>query len=355
MRISSYSKLLDAYLVVRCTDSIADTLNVLDTNGQNFVVVVDTTQKLFGIVTDGDIRRAFRDNIRLSRSISDICIRKPITLLETQRDAEARHQCQIHSIKSIPFVDEKGCLKAVFINSSETIEDPSRTALFIMAGGKGKRLDPLTRKCPKPLINVAGRPIIDYILDKALLEGFKKIFISVNYLGNKIEKHVTEMHGQASSITFVHEDKPLGTAGSLTLVDFTGIENLVVINADIITGLALNKLLISHIKQKNMATMAVKEHAIHNPYGVVHVKDEQIMSFEEKPIYKSLINMGVYVLSMQAIDSLEKSKYCDMPTLFELLINNGNKVGIFRFHEFWMDLGSSIDLKRAQMSLDGNA
>ena len=104
-----------------------------------------------------------------------------------------------------------------------------------------------------------------------------------------------------------------------------------------------------------MATMAVKEHAIHNPYGVVHVKDEQIMSFEEKPIYKSLINMGVYVLSMQAIDSLEKSKYCDMPTLFELLINNGNKVGIFRFHEFWMDLGSSIDLKRAQMSLDGNA
>lgn len=355
MRIKSFSSLVAAHLVLRCNDTLSDALHTLETNGQNFVIVVDDRYKLFGIVTDGDIRRAFLKKISLNQKISVIANRKPIKLTEDQSDTEALHLCQIHSVKSIPLVCETNRLKGVFINTPESIADPTSTALFVMAGGMGKRLYPLTRDCPKPLIKVAGRPIIDYILDKAMLEGFKNVFISVNHLANKIEQHVTQVRQAYQKVIFVQEDKPLGTAGSLSLADFTGINNLIVVNADIITQLALNDLLKSHIKSKRMATMAVKRHIIKNPYGVVNIKGDQITSFDEKPIYSSLINMGVYALSTNAIEYLEDSVYCDMPNLFERLMKQGENVGVFKFDDFWIDLGSTVDLEFAQNTLELDA
>jgi len=355
MRISSLSSLVDAHLVLRCNATISDALHALEKNGQNFIIVVDQNNKLLGMVTDGDIRRAFLKKISLNQKITAIASTNPITLRDDQTDAEALHFCQIHSVKSIPIVSKKNRLQGVFINIPERISNPTSTALFVMAGGRGKRLYPLTRDCPKPLINVAGRPIIDYILDKAMLEGFSKVFISVNHLANKIEQHVTQARQSYQNVTFVREDKPLGTAGSLSLADFNGIENVIVVNADIITQLALNDLLKSHIKSNRMATMAVKSHIIQNPYGVVNIQEEQITSFDEKPVYSSLINIGVYALSTNAIKYLEKAVYCDMPNLFEKLIKQGENVGIFRFDDFWIDLGSPVDLEFAQNTLDTDA
>ncbi|MDC3047477.1 sugar phosphate nucleotidyltransferase, partial [Prochlorococcus sp. AH-736-A21] len=224
-----------------------------------------------------------------------------------------------------------------------------KNTFVIMAGGQGKRLRPYTENCPKPMIEIEGKPMLEHILYRAKLEGFQNFIISINYLGQIIKDYFGDGSRHNINIKYVNEDLPLGTAGSLSLLELPD-EPFLVSNGDIITDISYGNLLDFHIKHNAVATMAIKIHQWQNPFGIVSMDGIVIKGFEEKPIIKSQVNAGVYALSKDSLDSLIKNEKCDMPDLF-LKLKSQKKLTIgYPIHEHWKDIGRPDDLKTFKLN-----
>lgn len=218
--------------------------------------------------------------------------------------------------------------------------------LIIMAGGKGTRMLPLTKEIPKPMAPVKGKPMIQHIIDKAKAEGFRKFIISLGYLGEVIEHHFTKNIDNQIEIIFIKEEKPLGTAGALSLLqDMQISKSFVVTNGDLISDVSYRELLEYHKDQGAQGTMVVKEHLIKNPYGVIITEGEKIKKIVEKPITKSLVNAGVYCFNSEIIKTLKKNHHLDMTSLFEMLIAQNKKCNIYGLLEEWNDIANIEQLK----------
>jgi len=222
----------------------------------------------------------------------------------------------------------------------------------IMAGGIGTRLRPLTDNCPKPMLLVAGKPMLEHIINRAKLEGFSRFIISINYLGHIIESYFGDGKSLDVSIEYLREESPLGTAGALSLFKVKPALPIVVTNGDVITDIRYGELLDFHLRHLASATMAVRVHEWQHPFGVVQTQGFEIVGFEEKPIARSHINAGVYALNPDALDLLSKNMHCDMPILFERLKAQSLRTVAYPMHEPWLDVGRQDDLNLA--NLDSN-
>jgi len=223
--------------------------------------------------------------------------------------------------------------------------------MIIMAGGKGTRLRPHTENCPKPMLPLGGKPMLEHIIERAKAEGFQHFVISIYYLGHMVEDYFGDGSRWDVRIEYLREKSPLGTAGAIGLMTSRPNVPFVVTNGDVITDIHYGELLDFHIRQDAIATMAVRVHEWQHPFGVVQTQGVDIVGFEEKPISRSHINAGIYVLDSDALDIMIDDAYCDMPTLFERLKSKDKRTVAYPMHEPWLDVGRPDDLVVAQIKV----
>jgi NDP-sugar pyrophosphorylase family protein len=222
------------------------------------------------------------------------------------------------------------------------------TPVVLRAGGKGVRLHPLTHTVPKPMLPIGDTPIIEIILRKLRSQGFKNIYISVNYLASVIEEHIKDGAWLGLNVQYLHEDKPLGTAGALAQLAGRINEPFIVMNSDLLTNCDFTQVVRFHNKQGAAATLGVREYQFQIPYGVVNIVGAEVESISEKPIHRSMVSAGIYALSPQALALIPKDEFTDMPTLLDMVRAQGDKVVAFPIHESWLDIGRHDDLNEAR-------
>jgi NDP-sugar pyrophosphorylase family protein len=217
-----------------------------------------------------------------------------------------------------------------------------------MAGGRGSRLMPLTNKIPKPMLKIGESPIIEIILRRLKEQGFQKVYISINYLGDQIQNHVGDGAWLGLSVKYLREKQPLGTAGALSLLKGQIDEPVVVMNSDLLTEANLAQLLSFHIREKVEATVGVREYTVQVPFGVVELKDGKVKEIVEKPTLRSLVSAGIYVLEPSALELVPNNEFCDMPTLIARMHRDNREISAFPIHEAWLDIGRMEDLNEAR-------
>ncbi len=330
------------------TDSlIADVIMNLEESGLQIVLIIGENRKLLGVITDGDIRRGLLRGYGIDSKVTDIMITSPMVVdLSTTREQAVKFMLR-EKIHHIPVVDDQGYLIDLYLLDEELIAPQHNNTLVIMAGGFGKRLMPHTENCPKPMLQISGKPILEHILERAILQGFNHFIISVFYLPDVIKNYFKDGSNWNINIEYIQEREPLGTAGALSLISNDQDLPIIVTNGDLITNIGYREILDYHSRHSSVATMAVRKHEIKNPYGVVKINGVDIVGFEEKPVYHSVVNAGIYVLNPQVLKLLSKEEFCDMPTLFERLKNQNQRTVVFPMHEKWLDVGEPDDLELA--------
>lgn len=311
------------------------------------VLVVNEFGKLEGTISDGDIRRALLRGLTLKSPIATVIHRNALVVpAEMKRDMVTQLMVA-NKIQQIPIVDEHRHVIGVHLWDEINTLPTRSNLLVIMAGGAGMRLRPHTEICPKPLLPVAGKPMLEHIIERAKSQGFNHIVLAIHYLGHMIEDFFGNGERWGVRIDYVREQSPLGTAGALGLINPRPDAPFIVTNGDVITDIHYGELLDFHIRHDAAATMAVRLHEWQNPFGVVRTKGVEIIGFEEKPITRTHINAGVYALDGKVFELLQADEYCDMPTLFARLQEDAARTIVYPMHELWLDVGRPDDLQLA--------
>ncbi|ANY66977.1 alcohol dehydrogenase [Paenibacillus sp. BIHB 4019] len=327
--------------------SILEAIKVIDRGSVQITLVVDEDQRLLGTVTDGDIRRGILRNIGLNDEVRQVMNTQPVTSREEDSKEYILSSMRHHNLKQIPVLDRMG--RVVRLHLLEEIIKPERCDnwVVLMAGGLGTRLGELTRDCPKPLLLVGNKPILEVILENFIANGFHRFMISVNYKAEMIMAHFEDGSKWGVEIEYIREDKRLGTAGALSLLPFVPEEPLLIMNGDLLTKVNFRQLLDYHNDSKGPATMCVREYEYQVPYGVVKVENNRLQSIEEKPLQRYFISGGIYVISPEVLSYIPSDTFYDMPTLFEKLIEEGASTSVFPIREYWLDIGRMDDFNRA--------
>ena len=328
--------------------NIQGAIRCLDQSGFQIAIVVDAENKLLGTITDGDIRRGLLRGLELSSPISMIVHRDPLVLPPTITKDAALKLMQANRIHQLPIVDDTRRVVGLHIwdELGEIARRPNK--MVIMAGGKGTRLRPHTEHCPKPLLPVRGKPMLEHIMERARTEGVEHFILAVHYLGHMIEDYFGDGARWNIRIEYLREEQPLGTAGALGLLSSRPAHPLLVTNGDVLTDVRYGEILDFHERLGATATMAVRSHEWQHPFGVVQTEGVNIIGFEEKPVIRSHVNAGIYVIEPRAVDALDHGEYCDMPTLFAKLQAASERTIVYPMHEPWLDVGRPADLEQAR-------
>ena len=328
--------------------SLQQAIRCLDASGLQIAIVARPDGRMVGTLTDGDIRRGLLRGMTLTSPADEIIHREPLVVPPQWGRDTVLQLMQANKVHQLPVVDEQR--RVVGLHLWDDLLAPAQrpNTLVVMAGGRGTRLLPHTEHCPKPLLPVGGKPMLEHIIERAKAEGFQHFVLAIHYLGYMIEDHFGNGAKWNVQITYLREQTPLGTAGALGLLPQQPTEPFLVTNGDVLTDIRYGELLDFHKRHRAAATMAVRLHEWQHPFGVVKTKGVDIIGFEEKPVSRSHINAGIYVLEPQALDLLGKDEHCDMPTLFERLQQQAARAIVYPMHEPWLDVGRPDDLKLAR-------
>ncbi len=330
---------------------IEDAIKVLNDCGLRIVLVIDDFFHLVGTISDGDIRRGLLRGLTLSSSIEQIVNERSITVLPGLERESVKELMKTNRIQQIPIVDSNQKVIGLHLWDEPDSVNLKENKFVIMAGGKGSRLHPQTKNCPKPMLHVAGRPILEHIIKRASLEGFHNFLIAINYLGEIIEDYFGNGSNFGVNIEYLREDLPMGTAGALSLIDPQPTEAFVVTNGDVITDIKYGDLLDFHLKHKADGSMAIRLDEWQNPFGVVEIEGIRIIGYEEKPITRNYTNAGVYVIDPLKLSLLRKNQFYNMPDLFNLIQESNGLTIAYPMHEKWIDVGRPDDLLQAQRDI----
>ena len=333
--------------VLPLNSRIREAIQVLDDASLKIVLITDMAGALIGTVSDGDIRRGLLKGLDLESPIQTIVHDDALVVPPNLNREVVVQLMTANKIQQIPIVDEKKHVVGLHLWDQMNALRARSNVMIIMAGGKGSRLHPLTENCPKPLLPIAGKPILEHIIERAKTEGFSHFIMAICHLGHMIEEYFGNGDDLGVKIEYLREESPLGTAGALSLLNPLPEGAFIVTNGDVITDIRYGELLDFHIQHGATATMAVRVHEWQSPFGVVETQGIEIIGYEEKPVSRSHINAGVYVIEPSAIQYLVKSVPCDMPTLFEFLQKEKNKVVAYPIHERWLDVGRPDELLKA--------
>lgn len=333
------------------SSTVQDAIENLNEVAIQIVLVIDDAGTLLGTVSDGDIRRALLRGESLSNPVTKVMQGNPLVVPENLDRETILKMMRANKIHQIPIVDDERKVVGLHLWDELTAPIVRENIMVIMAGGFGSRLRPNTNSCPKPMLEVAGKPMLEHIIARAVQDGFRNIYITVHYLGHIIEDYFGDGSGFDISITYLKENEPLGTAGGLSILSPSPDLPFVVSNGDVITDIKYDELLHFHNKHEAMATMAVRMHEMQHPFGVVHMDGVEIIGFEEKPVMSSHVNAGIYVLSPSVLEFVEKDRYLTMPNLFSILQDQNLKTVAYPMHEPWLDLGRPEDLEQASKAL----
>jgi dTDP-glucose pyrophosphorylase len=335
--------------ILPASATIQQAIANLDQVAIKIVLVVNAVGELEGTISDGDIRRGLLKGLDLNSPITSVIHRNALVVPPDMGREVVRQIMLANKIQQIPAVDARRHVVGLHLWDEITTPSERPNLMVIMAGGMGKRLRPFTENCPKPMLLVAGKPMLEHIIERAKSEGFRRFVLAIHYLGEMIEEYFGDGTRFGVQIDYLREESPLGTAGALGLLQPPPNKAFVVTNGDVITDIRYGELLDFHVRHNAAATMAVRLHEWQHPFGVVQMQGVEIVGFEEKPVARSHINAGVYALEPLALRALEENSHCDMPTLFERLQAQARRTVAYPMHEPWLDVGRPDDLAAARL------
>ncbi|GAK44775.1 putative mannose-1-phosphate guanyltransferase [Tepidicaulis marinus] len=328
--------------------TIREAIASLDRSALQIVLIVDGESHLKGTITDGDIRRALLRGEGMEAPVTKAMKENPITAGPEIDRATVLKWMKQFGIAQVPVVDHGGHIVGLETLNQLVRQQDSGNWVVIMAGGLGTRLRPLTEDLPKPLIPVGGKPVLEGIIERLAEQGFKRLFLSVNYQSEKVEDYFKDGSKWGVEITYLEENKRLGTAGALHLLPERPVEPFLVMNADLMTDIDFRRLIDFHNEQEADATMGVRDYRLQVPYGVIDTRGHRITGIVEKPVQSYFVNGGIYALSPSVLSYVPEDEMYDMPELFEALIKDGGLAAAFPIHEYWIDIGRFEDLDKAQ-------
>ena len=339
-------------VVVSPETPLRDAIAKIDKSALQIALVLNTDGTLAGVVTDGDIRRFVLSGKDIDEPVCEVMNSQPTTALVSMPRSEILALMRRKVIHHIPLVNiEHQVVDLTTLDDLIGVVDRPNWVI-IMAGGLGTRLYPLTKECPKPLVTVGGKPILEIIIENFAEQGFKEILVSVNYKAEMIEDYFKNGDRWGVQISYLREKECLGTAGALSLLPEKPSLPMIVMNADILTRTRFDNLLQFHEFQGAVATMAVREYDFQVPYGVVRVDGTEIQSIEEKPVQRFFVNSGIYALSPDVLDYLPTGTFFDMPSLFQKLAADTRTTAAYPLREYWLDIGRMTDLERANQEIN---
>lgn len=335
------------------TATIREAMTVVDRSGSAVCLLVDDAQHLVGVLTDGDLRRALLHGAALDSPAIEHATRSPQTVARGSSRALVLDLMRALGMTVVPEVDDDGVLVGLHTLSDVVGAAPLPNTAVIMAGGRGTRLGPLTRDRPKPLMTVAGRSIIEWIVLNLVGGGVRRVHVSVNYLADQVVEHLGDGSRLGCEITYLREDPdvPLGTAGSLALLrEQHGLPThpMLVMNGDLMVQFEVADLLEAHASQQASMTVATRSYHHQIPFGVVDSDDGVVRGLTEKPTLAAEINTGVYVVEPDLLDLVPAGTPSTMPDLVQACLDTGRRVAAWSLASDWIDVGTPHDLARAK-------
>jgi dTDP-glucose pyrophosphorylase len=328
--------------------TIQDAIQSLERSGLKIALVVDEQGVLLGTISDGDVRRGMLRGLGLGDAAEQIMHSDPLIVPPQMGIDMVLQLMQANKIVQLPICDEQRQVIGLHVWEDMLAPAASANLMVIMAGGKGTRLGAHTQNCPKPLLPIGDKPMLEHIIERARDSGFGRFVLAIHHFGDMIEEYFGDGSRWGVEIGYSRETAPLGTGGALSLLDPKPDRAFVVTNGDVLTDLRYSELLEFHNRHHAAATMAVRSYEWQHPFGVVRTRGLDIVGFDEKPVFHSHVNAGIYVVEPQALDLLEYGEPCDMPTLFERLQSLSKRTVVYPMHEEWLDIGSPEDLERAR-------
>jgi dTDP-glucose pyrophosphorylase/predicted transcriptional regulator len=328
--------------------TLREAIRNLEATGLQIVLVVSPTNELLGTVTDGDIRRSLLHGNDLETRVDVVMRHSPVVAPPDMSRQLVLQLMQANRLLQLPVVDAARTLVGLHLWDDVIAPKQRDHVMVVMAGGLGKRMRPFTEDCPKPMLPIAGKPMLEHIIESAKKEGFVRFVFAVRYLSHVIKEYFGNGEPWGVRIDYLHEEEPLGTAGALSLLDaLPGDLPFVVTNGDVLTDIRYGEMVDFHLRHGAEGTMAVRQHEWQHPFGVVRTDGVNIVGFEEKPVHRTHVNAGIYVLGGAALTLLNRAENCDMPTLFERMQAHQKKVIAYPMHEPWLDVGRPDDLPKA--------
>jgi len=326
---------------------LVDAMLSLNISGVEIALVTDDEGRLLGVLTDGDIRRALLAGATLESPLKPYIRDKYTSVDPILARAEVLELMQARGLSQIPAVDAAGRVVGLHLLQQiiGAVERPNWAV--ILAGGRGRRLHPITATLPKPMLKVAGRPIIERLVLHLVGFGIRNIFISINHFGNIIEDHFRDGSRFGCHILYLREDEPLGTGGPLSLLPSIPEAPIIVLNGDLVTEFNLAQLLHFHTAGSYIATMSIRPYVHEVPFGCVEVKNNCIIRLDEKPTIARSINAGIYALSPSILNRIPRQFY-PLTRLFDECIERGDPVGAFPMQSDWIDVGLAEQLRQAR-------
>lgn len=334
-------------LFINADSSIKSTMEVIDRGTRGIALVIDEDQRLLGTVTDGDVRRAILKSVSLDEPVSIIMNDNFVFVGENYSHMLVQTIFEKRKINQLPVLDDNMRVVNVIFYHEFFQQASKENWAVIMAGGLGSRLSSLTKDIPKPMLRVGPKPIIETIIEQLKNYGYKNIILSLNYKADIIRNYFQDGSNFGVNIKYVNEKKRMGTAGAIKLAKEYLDKPFFVINGDILTKLNFEQFMQYHLKNGNSITIGTKKYEMTIPYGVVDIKDENVVSLKEKPDMKFFVSGGMYCLESGTIDCIPKDEYFDITQLIEVYLKNNKKVGSFPITEYWMDIGQIDDFYQA--------
>lgn len=327
---------------------LRDVMLCLDRSGVQIAMVLDDCGRLVGTMTDGDVRRALLRGVGMDASIEPH-MQKRFTSVGPKTDrAEVLDLMRARGIQEIPIVDGEGRVVGLHL-MREILGGAERPNwAVIMAGGEGSRLRPLTESLPKPMIPVAGRPILERLVLHLVGFGIRRIFLAIRYLGHTIEGHFGDGSGFGCRIEYLREGEPAGSGGPLSLLPEAPGVPLLVMNGDLVTQADVGSMLEFHARNGCKATVGVREYRHQMPFGSVEAQGHRVTRLEEKPLLRRLMNCGIYVLTPDLLKRVPKGTHYALPSLIEDCLTRGEAVGAFPVEDEWIDVGQLDQLRLAR-------
>ncbi len=339
-------------VLISPTTSILEAIKIIDATALQIALVVDENQRLLGTLTDGDVRRAILKSISLTDPVQSVmnCEFTSVNITETRDNILVlMKDMQFHQI---PVLDENRCIVGLELLDELLSIKKRDNVVVLMAGGLGTRLGSLTKDCPKPLLKVGNKAVLETIVDNCKEYGLHKFAISINYKAEMIQDFCGDGSRWGVEISYLHENKRLGTAGALGLLQEEPKLPILVMNADVLTKVNFQHLLDFHDDHQSVATMCVREYDFQVPYGVVKIDKQRLIGIEEKPVHRFFVSAGIYVLNPETLRFVPRDEYFDMPSLFEKVLEKKMETSVFPIREYWLDIGKLDDFERAKGEYD---
>jgi dTDP-glucose pyrophosphorylase/predicted transcriptional regulator len=340
--------MINKNLIIDTNTQIKTAMIKLSKSAKKCLIVLNNEKELIGTLTDGDIRRAFLKGKNYNNTVKNIYKKNPIKLLREKVKVKYVKSLMLkNKIDFLPIVNNKN--KFLSFVTWDQLEKKKKiknkklknTSIVIMAGGEGKRLMPFTNVLPKPLIPLAGKTVLEHIIEKFTNFGNKEFFISINFKSKIIKSYFQEVNSKKYKIFFVKENTPMGTIGSLKLIKHRLKKNIFICNCDTIMSFDYSELLSFHQKNNYDLTIVASRKIFTIPYGLCKVDNKnELTAINEKPKNKYLVNTGMYLINKSVVKKFPNKNFLNFDELIKILIKDKKRIGVFSINDSsWNDLG----------------